>query len=131
MANGDYLSIEELKELAKPVDAIKHDIDSFAKDNDLEPVYYSRGWVHVELKWRNSFDLECLEHFSMDDDKSSYSLGIAAYKYIGKDYYYKATTLLKGIKPPFDIKFIIDEFKKGIDLCNSWKFNDLSFINRT
>jgi hypothetical protein len=130
MANGDYLSIEELKELAKPINAIKQSIDNFAKDNDIEPFYYSRGWVHVELKWKNSFNLECLEQFSMDDDKSSYGLGIAVYTYIGKDYYHKATTLFRGLKPPFDISFIISEFKKGVDLCNSWKLADLSLISQ-
>jgi hypothetical protein len=61
----------------------------------------------------------------MADDKSTFNLGIAAWKDMAKERYIRMEGLLKGIKPPFDVDIILAEIKKGVELCNSWKFEEL------
>lgn len=128
MANGDYLPIEELNALAKPINAIKQDIDGFARENDIEPFYYRRGWVHAELKWKNPFSLYCRAYLTMNDDKSTFDLGIAVHRYLDEALYQKVLILQKKLNPPFDGGFVVAEIKRGVNLCNSWKFNDLSLV---
>jgi hypothetical protein len=122
VANGDYLSPEELRQYIKPIELIKKQVDEFASLNGLEIYYYSRGWPHVTLRWKNSFDLNCLVQLCMNDDKVTYMLRLAATKHIANDRYMKELELHTCLKPPFDANFIIGEMKKGFDLCNSWKF---------
>ena len=128
MANGDYLSPDELREYAKPLEAIKEKVDSFAKKEGVETIYYWKGWPLINLRWENSYGLTCKVQLIMRDDKLTYNLWAVAWKDVEEEKltrYLKDKQLQKGINPPFDADIILGEMKKGIELCNSWKFEDL------
>jgi len=128
MPNGDDLSPDELREYAKPLEAIKDKIDSFAKKEGVETVYYWKGWPSIDLEWENSHGLHCEIQLCMGLDKLTFSLWAGAHKDVkeGKfTRFIKDKPLQKGLTPPFDVDFLLDEMKKGIELCNSWKFGDL------
>lgn len=130
MPNGDFLSLEELRKHARPINAIKAGIDKFANKNNMEVFYHRRGRPHVELKWQNTFALKCTVYLSLDDDMTTYKLGIGASQRDKGELYWKTEVLHKGIEAPFEEEFIVAEIKKGVDLCNSWKFADLSLAKK-
>ena len=49
MSNGDDLSPDELRKYAKPLEAIKDKVDSFAKKEEVEARYYWKGWPSIDL----------------------------------------------------------------------------------
>jgi hypothetical protein len=128
MPNGDYLSPDELREYAKPLEAIKDRVNSFAKKEGVETEYYWKGWPSIDLRWKNSHGLNCHIQFIMRDDRLTFSLWAVSSKDIEQENfkrYIKDKRLQKALKTPFDVDFLLGEMKKGIELCNSWKFEDL------
>lgn len=125
MANGDYLTPEELRKYTKPIEDIKTEIDNFAKSQGLEAEYYSRGWPHFALTWKNNNDLDCLIQVFMNDDKETYSLWLAASKDIARERFIKDIYLHNRLTPPFNIQSILTDLRTGLATCNSWKFEDL------
>lgn len=126
MANGDDFTPEELREYVRPLELIRRAIDDLSRKEGIEVKYYTRGWPHIALTWNNRFDLACLVQLYMDTDKSTYILWAAASKDIDQRRYAQKKELHRGIKPPFDEGYIVAEMKKGIELCNSWKLEDLT-----
>ena len=129
MPNGDDLSPDELREYAKPLEAMKDKVDSFAKKEGVETRYYWKGWPSIDLRWENSHGLHREIQMGMERDKLTFSLWAVSWKDIKEGKYFtryiKVKPLQKGLTPPFDADFILDEMKKGIELCNSWTCEDL------
>ena len=129
MPNGDDLSPDELREYAKFLEAIKDKVDNFAKNEGVETRYYWKGWPSIDLRWENSHGFHREIQMKMERDKLTFSLWAVSWKDIKEGKYFtryiKVKPLQKGLSPPFDADVILDEMKKGIELCNSWKCEDL------
>ena len=129
MANGDYLTIDELRNLSKPINDIKGIFDEYALSMGAEIIYHSRGWVGVELKWENQSQINCVVQLSLDNDRVLYNLAVGGFKYISNNYYYKSHRLKEGIEPPFESQSILNEMTVGVELGNSWTIDDLYLIS--
>jgi len=46
--------------------AVKAKVDLFAKERNLEDIYYSMGWPHFKIEWKNSYGVDCLIQLYMD-----------------------------------------------------------------
>ena len=84
----------------------------------------------MRLRWNNAFGLNCLVQLYMDSDMTSYILWVAATKDVERYRYMKDVKLHEGLMPPFDVYSMIAEMEKGVDLCNTWTFDDLDFVTK-
>ena len=129
MPDREDLSPDELRRCAEPLEAIKDKVDSFAKKEGVETRYCWKGWPSIDLIWENSHGVHREIQMDMERDKLTFNLWAVSWKDIkeGKFFtrYIKVKPLQKGLTPPFDADFILDEMKKGIELCNSWTGEDL------
>ena len=126
MANGDELSIEEFREKIKPIEAIRGAVERCAKVAGLDAIFYSRGWPHVVLRWVNNCGLDCLVQLYLAPDTETFILWAAAHKDLSEGRYFKKVELQIGLQPPFEEQFILAQIQTGLNLCNSWKLEDLS-----
>lgn len=127
MANGDYFTKEELRELIKPLEVLKEAINSYAKEEGLDTIYYYKAWPGIDLAWKNTNSLKCEIYLSMNKDRQSYVMGVHAWIDIEKKRYSISKKLHEHLQTPFNIEFIISEIKRGFEMANEWKFEDLTF----
>jgi hypothetical protein len=128
MANSDDFTKEEFRELIKPLEKIRKDIDVYAKQIGVDAIYYYKGWPYIKLEWKNKNDLECNIYLSMrDDNHSEFGMGVHAWLDIEKKRYNISRRFDEHIPTPFNIEFIISEIKRGFEIANEWKFEDLKF----
>lgn len=131
MANGEDLSIEELKKLCADLEAIKIEIANFATARNIDFSYNVRGWPNILLRWQNQLELECTLQLYMNDDKKTFTLWIAVYKNIDLERYIFTKFLNQIVAPPFEPQWLICEIQKGVTICDSLRFKDLSPLQKS
>jgi len=126
MANGDYFGADRLRELIKPVEAIRAAIENLAREMNLDVTFHPKGWPGIRLKWVNNNDITCVVTLTMKDDYSLYGLGIAAYRDIDGKRYITMSHINTEIRVPFVTDLLIEKIKQAISICNTKRFEDLS-----
>lgn len=125
MANGDYFGLDRLQQLIKPIEAIRPDIEAYAKSAGLETTFHSKGWPGVNFLWENEQGLQCTIQLVMDDDTVTYGIGYGSHKDIeGERYIFMSH--LADLKTPLDPTATIEKVKEAKAICDLKRFEDLS-----
>jgi len=126
MANGDYFGVDRLRELIKPVEAIRAAIEKLVHEMNLDVTFHPKGWPGIRLKWVNNNDITCIVTLTMKDDYSLYGLAIAAHRDVEGKRYITMRHIDNELKIPFVTESIIEKIKQAITLCNTIRFEDLA-----
>jgi len=126
MANGDYLTFEELMKYSEALEKIKGEVASFVADEGLDFAYNVRGWPSILIRWKNANSLKCTLQLYMNVDKATFTLWVAVSKDLDTGRYTFTKKINEVLKTPFDAQSLLEEMKDGLKLCNSIKFEDLT-----
>ncbi len=126
MANGDYLSVNDLNKFSEPLKSIMTRVEGITGGKGLDLSYNVRGWPSILIRWQNAESLNCTLQLYMNADKATFTLWIAVSKDLNLRRHSFSKKLHEGLRPPFDEQLLIQEIQKGIEFCNSVKIDELT-----